>query len=54
MTASGNPSDGTHPAGWLNVTDLAPRIAAQLTPLLTGTITPKRYVNVGGTAKPIG
>lgn len=47
-------SDGLHPYGYVNVADLAPRLAAAVGPLLTGaSVTPKRFVNVGGTAKAI-
>lgn len=59
---SADSTDGTHPWGYINLTDLSPRLATSVLPLLNGatvttggggTVTPKRFVNVGGTAKPI-
>lgn len=56
---SADANDGLHPWGYANTTDLSPRLAATVRPLLTGsgtgsTFTPKRFVNVGGVAKAIG
>jgi hypothetical protein len=52
-------SDNTHPYGYINVSDLSPRVAAAVAPLISGVVqgpatTPKRFINVGGVAKTIG
>lgn len=51
-------SDGLHPYGYVNAADLAPRLAAAVGPLLTGSsasvpVVAKRFLNVGGTAMAI-
>jgi hypothetical protein len=47
-------SDGVHPYGYSSVTQLAPLTAAAIRSVIGGsTFTPKRFINVGGTAKPI-
>lgn len=45
--------DGQHPYGIASASSLAPRLASALRPILTPAVAPKRYLNVGGTAKPI-
>lgn len=52
--ATADTADNTHPWGYINLVDLTPRIATAVKQLLTGSVTPKRYVNVGGVATPIG
>jgi lysophospholipase L1-like esterase len=55
--SSSDTSDTTHPYGYINLTDLSPRIAAAVGPLLTGssgTATPKRFINKAGAAVAIG
>jgi lysophospholipase L1-like esterase len=50
-------SDTLHPYGYINLTDLSPRIASAVGPLLTGgsgTVTPKRFINKAGAAVAIG
>lgn len=46
--------DNVHPYGSENIGAIAPRIAAAVAPLLGGGGVSKRFVNVGGTAKPVG
>lgn len=49
-------SDSTHPFGYVNVSDLCPRVAATLAALLGGTprsLPSKRFINVRGTAVPL-
>jgi hypothetical protein len=48
-------SDGIHPYGYTNVTNLGPRVAAAVRAVLPGSGgSGSRYVNVGGVAKAIG
>ncbi len=60
--SSSDAGDGLHPWGYINITDLSPRIATSVLPLLTGatistgngsTVTPKRFINKNGVAIPL-
>lgn len=50
--SSADASDGLHPYGYVNVAELAPRVAAKVKTATSGGAS-KRFINVGGNAVPV-